>query len=69
MVVIPVATPFTSPAEPMLAVAGNELLHVPPVVTSLNVVDDPAHKVAFPLIEDGNGFTVTSALDVQPDKL
>ena len=42
------------------------LLHVPPVVPSDKVVVDPEHKIAAPLIDPGNAFTVTIAVILQP---
>ena len=71
MVAVPAATPVTSPAEPTVAIAGVEDDHVPPVVASLSVTDEPApvHRVVTPVIAPGNGFTVTTAVLTQPDTL
>jgi hypothetical protein len=38
------------------------LLHAPPVVASLNVVIEPAQTDKVPVMEDGNGLTVTTAV-------
>ena len=61
------APPVTSPVEdPMLAIPALLLLHVPPPVRSVNCVVSPAHTVIVPVIAVGNGFTVTTAVMIQP---
>lgn len=57
---LPDATPVTIP-EPVPTVAKPVLLlvHVPPLVASLNVVVRPAQTFTVPVIDAGNGFTVT----------
>ena len=62
---MPVTTPVVAPTPAAPAPA----LHVPPAVTSLMVVVNPAHKVATPLIDDGSGFTVISVVATQPARL
>jgi hypothetical protein len=42
------------------------LLHVPPAVASVNVVEEPAHTVLLPDIVGGTAFTVTIAMLLQP---
>ena len=42
------------------------LLQVPPDVTSLKLVADPAHTFAFPEIDNGTAFTVTGFVIIQP---
>ena len=67
MVVVPDATPVTVPLdEPMVALAGVLLAHVPPVVASVRVVDEPTHTDVAPLIEAGSGLIVTLALPSVP---
>ena len=43
----------------MVATVGVPLLHVPPVVASLNVVVEPSQTVNVPVILAGDGLTVT----------
>ena len=62
--------PNISPAaipvdEPIVATNDVPELHVPPPA-SVNVVVVPSQKEAGPLMADGNGFTVTTVLTVQP---
>lgn len=63
MVVLPAATPLTTPvAEFTEAAAGLLLLQIPPVVPLLvNVTDKPAHTAEAPFTTPafGTGFTVT----------
>jgi hypothetical protein len=37
-------------------------LHVPPAMSLLNAVVDPAQTTAVPVIKDGSGFTVTTTV-------
>ena len=56
IVVVPpaVATPVTTPLdEPTVATEVLLLLHVPPVVESVNVVVEPAHTGDIPPVIDG----------------
>ena len=66
MIVVPEVTPVTTPEAFIVAVVAPPLLHVPPVVASLNVVVPGAHTVIVPVIADGIVFTVTIAVAVQP---
>jgi hypothetical protein len=67
MVVVPVAIPFTIPVdEPMVAMAMALLLHVPPVVLSVNVSDEPAHKPVVAVIGAAGASTVTVITAAQP---
>jgi len=63
---LPVATPLTIPVDPTLARLVLLLLHVPPVVASLNAVVDPAHTTRVPVIPAGKGLTVTGVVMKQP---
>jgi hypothetical protein len=71
MVAVPAATPVTTPEA--LTVATAVLLEdqVPPTVTSVKVVVDPAQTVVVPAIAATTGlaFTVIEAvaLEVQPE--
>ena len=60
MVVVPEVRPFTTPDALTLATTVLVLLHTPPVVASVNAVEEPAITVAVPLIvpADGEGLTV-----------
>ena len=57
---MPDVRPFTTPEVPTVATAVLVLLHTPPEVASVNVVDEPAFTVAVPVIvpATGNGLIV-----------
>lgn len=66
MVEVPDATPETIPElEPTVATPVLLLVHNPPPA-SLSVVIEPAHTSAVPLIDDGDGLTVTTVVVVHP---
>jgi hypothetical protein len=67
MTVVPADTPVTTPV-PLTAVATLvvPLVHVPPVVASVNVIVEPAQKAADAGMVDGVVLTVTIAVAVQP---
>jgi hypothetical protein len=67
MVVVPMATPVTTPVE-LLTVATDvfELDHVPPEVDEERVVVVPTQVTAVPEMAAGSGFTVSIAVRVQP---
>jgi hypothetical protein len=71
MVVVPAATPVTTPEALTVATAVLEEDHVPPAVTSARVVVDPAQTVVVPVIAATTGsaltVTVVEELAVQPD--
>ena len=52
MVEVPATAPLTMPDVPMVATVVLLLLHTPPDVASLNVVVEPTHTVAVPVIGD-----------------
>ena len=52
--------------EPTVATVVALLAHVPPVVTSLKPVVKPTQTVAVPVIDEGNGLTVTTNVAIQP---
>ena len=61
MVVVPEVRPLTTPEELIVATVVLVLLHTPPVVASVNVVEEPEHTVAVPLIVPAEeGLTVTT---------
>jgi hypothetical protein len=63
---LPADTPVTTPEpEPTVAIAVLLLLHVPPP-PSLSVVVAPTHTFVVPDMEDGNGFTVSLLVVLQP---
>ena len=64
MVVVPEATPVTTPEALTVAADVLLLLHTPPPVASLSVVVALAHTVVVPVIEpaDGSGLMVTIAV-------
>jgi hypothetical protein len=52
-------------AATTLAIPVLLLLHMPPVVASLSRVASPTQTAVTPLIEEGEGLTVTIAATVQ----
>ncbi len=62
MVVVPTATPDTTPEEvPMVAADVLLLLHAPPAVELVNEKGAPTHALALPVIAPGSGLIVTVA--------
>jgi hypothetical protein len=60
IVLVPTATPFTTPDDTFtVAVEVALLLQVPPVIALVNVVDAPAQTESVPVIEEGSVFTET----------
>ena len=58
---VPPVTPVTTPVvEPIVAIVVVPLVHVPPVVASVNVVVSPWQTLAVPDIPAGLAFTVTT---------
>ena len=67
IVAAPGEMPLTTPVpEPIVAMAGLLLLHVPPVVALLRVVVKPGQTLVVPVIAVGNGFTVNVTVFRQP---
>jgi hypothetical protein len=67
IVQVPAETPVTIPVdEPTVALAVLLLIHEPPPVVLANVVDDPAHIVAVPVIAATELLTVTILLALVP---
>ena len=62
MVVVPEVRPLTTPEALTVATIVLVLLHTPPGVASVNVVEELAHADAVPLIvpATGKGLTVTT---------
>ena len=64
---MPDTRPLTMPVErPIVAVVVALLVHVPPVVTSPNVMVVPAHRLELPVIAAGEAVTVIGFVTVQP---
>ena len=62
---VPPATPHTLPlAEPMVAIATAPLVHVPPVVASDSVRQEPMQTLAGPVIAGGVGLIEIVAVPV-----
>ena len=53
MVVLPAATPVTTPVPETVATEVDELLHTPPAVASARAVVEPAQTVFVPVIAAG----------------
>ncbi len=66
IVVVPVVTGDTTPADEMLATVGVLLDHEPPIGVEERVVEPAGHNGNVPLIIAGRLLTVTSAVDLQP---
>ena len=66
MVVTPTKIPVTTPPAVIDAINGFPLLHAPPPVASLKVTVAPRHTCVAPLMAEGKGLTVTTAVIVQP---
>ena len=67
MVATPEPVPVTRPVPaPTVATEVLLLLHVPPVVVSVSRVVKDIQRVEEPVIDDGNGFTVTTSVALQP---
>jgi hypothetical protein len=65
IVLVPGATPVTTPVDdPMIAAAGLLLTHVPPVVVMVSTVEPAGHTCSVPPIAPGSGFTVTTFVAV-----
>lgn len=64
---MPAATPVTTPLlVPTVASVTLLLVQVPVPVAFVNVVVNPTHTLAVPLMDAGNGLTVTAAVVKQP---
>ena len=65
---VPLVIPFTSPLDdPIVTTPVLLLVQVPPVFASLSVVADPEHTAELPVMETGNGLTVTTAVVIHPE--
>ena len=53
-------------ADPIVAISGAPLVHVPPPTPSVNMMVWPAHTPEGPLIGVGTGLTVTTCRAAQP---
>jgi hypothetical protein len=64
---VPDTRPHARPVElPIVATVVLLLLHAPPAVASLRVVQVPAHIVVVPIIAAGDEVTVATIVAVQP---
>jgi len=67
IVTLPETRPLTMPLDdPIVATDGLLLVHVPPVLPSVKVTDEPAQTLLKPDIAAGAGLTVTTVSAVQP---
>lgn len=64
--VVPAATPITTPVEDTRAILVSAELQMPPVTESANVVDVPRQMVSIPVMDPvaGSGVTVTKAVAI-----
>jgi hypothetical protein len=67
MEAVPAAAPVISPVVALArAVAVLLLLHVPPAVASLRVIDKPEQTADGPVMVEGKALTVTTEVVAQP---
>jgi hypothetical protein len=68
MFTIPEPTPVTAPKPFTVAIVASLVLHVPPATASVNVVTEPWHNEAAPLIPPTTeeGFTATNCVLKHP---
>ena len=67
IIAVPGVPPITTPVvRPIEAVPGALLLHVPPAVASLRVIEEPEQTLGNPAIGAGLGYTVTATVSSQP---
>lgn len=67
MVVVPIATPETTPVEkPIVAMVVLLLAQVPPVTELLSAFVPPMQTEVIPVMAGGKGLTVTTMVDIQP---
>ena len=59
---VPPATPVTTPELVTVAIVALLLLHVPPVVASLNAVVEPGHTVGVPVMAAGGAAIVMASV-------
>ena len=64
----PTAVPFTTPVvTPTLAIEGDPLLQLPPVVVLLSVIVEPRQTEEGPVIDPGAACTETTTVAKQPE--
>jgi hypothetical protein len=66
IVVVPLDTPITRPAELTVAMPVALLLHVPPIGLLIRFVVLPSHTSCVPVITAGSAFTFIVAVRMQP---
>lgn len=67
MVAVPAAEPQKKPGLSIEPTVEGLLLHVPPVVVTVYVLQLPTHIASGPVIADGVAFTVMVVVTKQPD--
>ena len=66
MVAVPLLIPLIIPVVPPTETLVLLLVHVPPAMPSLRVVDDPLHTLGVPVMAVGLGLMVATVLVLQP---
>jgi len=67
IVAVPAATPVSKPVVGfMVMLEGLLLVHTPPATELASVIVLPVHTFELPEIAEGDGFTVTVVVTVQP---
>ena len=66
IVVVPIEIAVRLPVDPIVAIAGNVELHVPPFVLLPKLVVEPWHTLVVPLITEGKLFTVIVLVATHP---
>ena len=55
---VPTLMPVTIPLEEPTVATIDDVLHTPPEVAEVRVMEEPSHRVDGPVIAAGSGFTV-----------
>jgi hypothetical protein len=66
MIVVPAVAPQALPVPVIVATVGSELIHAPPPLALLCSTQLPTHTVVAPVIADGTGMIVATAVVAQP---
>ena len=61
---MPALTPVTLPLLPIVAIAENSLLHIPPPIASDSVIAAPTGTLLGPVIADISGAAITFTVTV-----
>jgi len=65
-VATPAPIPVTTPEALIVAIVEGAMLHIPRVLSSVNVIEDPTQTESLPVIVAGEGLTVMLAVVSHP---